>query len=379
MCEYYFENGEQCPEPALEGQKFCILHTDLPEDKNSNEYKILNVQKSSRIYNKIANRDCNFEGVIFGSLDLPISHMYNANFEKSIFHDCIYFTGTNFSGKTVFKNVKFNSWASFDHSTFNGILNFENVTFNLVGSFYSVVFDGKTFFKNVKFQSTSIFDSALFNDELFFLESEFIDLSLFDRTTFKKRAHFLKCNFRNFVQFNFAQFYDECNFTATQIGEEISIRDAFYEDPETQVRVNRFARKNRENASDKENADYYYYHEMSGKRKQKYEIFRYLEYIFIELIFGYGVNPLRTFIIMLGIILVFAGIYSSGNAILIDGNFTNLPFSSYLYFSTTTALTPGFAGYSIQPQYQFLATIEAIFGTFMWASFVVIFSRKFLR
>jgi hypothetical protein len=55
-------------------------------------------------------------------------------------------------------------------------------------------------------------------------------------------------------------------------------------------------------------------------------------------------------------------------------------FLEYFYFSVVTAATPGYGGYKPAPGfYQGLASIEAIFGTFMWAAFIATFARKYMR
>ena len=51
-----------------------------------------------------------------------------------------------------------------------------------------------------------------------------------------------------------------------------------------------------------------------------------------------------------------------------------------IYFSIVTATTLGYGDY--QPTsgiFQGLASFEAIFGTFMWAAFIAIFVRKYMR
>ncbi|MET1124424.1 MAG: ion channel [Archaeoglobaceae archaeon] len=66
-------------------------------------------------------------------------------------------------------------------------------------------------------------------------------------------------------------------------------------------------------------------------------------------------------------------------------------FLDYLHFSTATATTLGYGdlkpalttitipGTAIQILFRILAAVEAIFGSFMWATFLVVFSRKFMR
>jgi hypothetical protein len=51
-----------------------------------------------------------------------------------------------------------------------------------------------------------------------------------------------------------------------------------------------------------------------------------------------------------------------------------------IYFSVVTAATLGCEGYNPKPGiYQGLASLEAIFGTFMWAAFITIFVGKYIR
>ena len=38
MCDYRLRNGK-CKEEALQGSNYCILHVDLPEDEESEEFK----------------------------------------------------------------------------------------------------------------------------------------------------------------------------------------------------------------------------------------------------------------------------------------------------------------------------------------------------
>jgi hypothetical protein len=63
MCEYKFRDGEICKEEALRNSKYCILHLDLPEDTESEEFKRNNELKKETVNEKIDNGDFNFEGV----------------------------------------------------------------------------------------------------------------------------------------------------------------------------------------------------------------------------------------------------------------------------------------------------------------------------
>lgn len=51
----------------------------------------------------------------------------------------------------------------------------------------------------------------------------------------------------------------------------------------------------------------------------------------------------------------------------------------YLWFSIATAATPGYALYRPIGWFKFIAGVEAILGTFMWAAFIATFARKYMR
>ena len=120
---------------------------------------------------------------------------------------------------------------------------------------------------------------------------------------------------------------------------------------------------------------------MDAKRKQKPMYFRYLEWFFIQFIFGYGVHPLRLMACWLGFVGLFAIMYLLWNGI--DPTASQLQgaatLADYVWFSIATAVTPGYAGYKPTPEFKWIAGLEAIFGTFMWAAFIATFSRKYMR
>jgi hypothetical protein len=120
---------------------------------------------------------------------------------------------------------------------------------------------------------------------------------------------------------------------------------------------------------------------MDGKRKQKPWYIRYPEFVSIQLIFGYGVHPLRLWGFWIFFAISFAILFWIGGGV--NNSTTAKPltdFLEYLWFSITVAVTPGFAGYKPAPGfYQVLAGTEAILGTFMWAAFITTFAKKYMR
>jgi len=128
------------------------------------------------------------------------------------------------------------------------------------------------------------------------------------------------------------------------------------------------------NLGDNHEADHYFYRYMEGKRRQKLEMYSWPEFIFVQLIFGYGVKPFRTFLIWPGVIFSSALVFHNFQAL--D---SGPDIIEYFYFSTINAMTPGYGRYKVLPEWQWLTLIEAFFGTFMWTAFITIFARKYMR
>ncbi|NVM03993.1 MAG: two pore domain potassium channel family protein [Candidatus Helarchaeota archaeon] len=54
-------------------------------------------------------------------------------------------------------------------------------------------------------------------------------------------------------------------------------------------------------------------------------------------------------------------------------------FCQNLYFSTITITTLGYGDYHPKPHFQLVAASEAAIGTFIWALFIIVFARKYMR
>jgi Ion channel. len=135
----------------------------------------------------------------------------------------------------------------------------------------------------------------------------------------------------------------------------------------------------------KEKADFHYYREMEAARKQKKLIPRFFEWLLIQSVFRYGTSWYGVLFAWLGVVLLWGfiffwwdGIRCNVGAQVMNKGFGKLV--ECIYFSVITAATVGYGDYSPKPGiFQFLAGIEAIFGTFMWAAFITIFARKYMR
>lgn len=234
-----------------------------------------------------------------------------------------------------------------------------------------------------------------------------------------KYVDFSRAEIEEDAKFYAAEIKDDINFSGAKIWGKLDLNKAKFEgdfnfektkcgDLPSQEEACRIAKKIKNKKGDKFKEDYYFYREMEAKRRQTHlkfslnpilEVFNlmlnrqvkneliktflkkerkiytgYLE-LPIQYCFGYGVYPIRVIITFLTVVLIIALIFWLGKGV--QGADT---FSANLYFSAVTALTPGYGGFKpASGSYQFLATVEAIFGTFMWAAFIATFARKFMR
>ncbi len=149
------------------------------------------------------------------------------------------------------------------------------------------------------------------------LEQSKLDLPI-ERTNFHEEARLIQSRIKitnsridGETLFISANFLEPVELSGTTFsGEILTFKKAIYLNPSSQEDACRRAKIVLESAGDREEAGYYFYREMEGKRRQKDWYVRYPEFIFIQLIFGYGVHPFRLWAFWLGFVGVFALIYS---------------------------------------------------------------------
>ena len=232
-----------------------------------------------------------------------------------------------------------------------------------------------TNFSNTAFSGDVWFEGAIFSGDAWFEGAIFSGDAWFEGATFSKNAWFDGTIFSRLAWFDGTKFE----------GDVLTFRDANFTHASSQEAACRKAKNVLEKNGDREEAGYHFYQEMEGKRKQKAWYFRYPEFIFIQLIFGYGVHPLRLMACWFLAATIFAISYYANGGILSKLPVSSLPktysyFIECFYFSIVTAVTPGYGKYELTSWvYQVIASIEAIFGTFMWAAFIATFARKYMK
>ena len=347
MCEYKFLLGGECKEEALPGSKYCILHVDLPEDEESDEFKRIKGLKEKKVEEKIGDGDFNFDG----------AKLYNIHFTSKVKGDL------SFNGAVIREDALFNG-AEID----------KNALFN------SAEIGKNASFRRAKIRDTANFSRAKIGEKVSFMDAEIGKYTVFYRAAIGGEALFVGAKMGGNVFFEEAEIDGDVTFDGTEIKGVCSFKDAVFKKPKAQEEASRTARKTQERIGDHVEADYYFYREMEAKRKLKHPIIRVLE-LPVQYIFGYGIYPWRVITTWLVTVFCLTFVYWIGNGVLV-GNELNAAdsFLEYLYFSVVTAATPGYGGYKPAPGfYQGLASIEAIFGTFMWAAFIATFARKYMR
>ena len=264
-------------------------------------------------------------------------------------------------------------FVSFSASKFSLGANFEYAQFNGKADFAKSYFNGAAFL-GTQFKGRAEFSWTIYNR------------CNFSYAHFYESANFFGARFDEYVTFCGARFDSHANFLDTKISGVDSpeiFKIATFKRSEDEETVCRKAKKLMEEQGNKKEADNYFYREMAAGRRLKPRSVRYPEYIFMQLIFGYGVHPWRLIIWWGIIVLAFAVLYGIGNGI---NGATQL--FDYIKFSFATAIAPGYiatiinpgsAGFRLNAEYQAVAMAETIFGTLLWAAFIATFARKYMR
>ena len=271
MCEYKFSDGEICKEEALLNSKYCILHIDLPEGKESEEFKRIKELKEEKVKEKVDKGDFNFEGaklleIDFSKMQIERDVNFNdvvviqsasfgkakiggdASFEKTKFEKLVDFSdaefgneasfrgatfgngarfkGATFGNEASFRDAKFNKTASFGDATFGNGANFHDAKFGNWANFHDAKFGNDASFKGAKFGNDAGFWSAEFGNGASFLGAKFGNGASFWDATFGNGASFRRAKFGNGASFSEATFGIKAHFRDAEFGNEASFWSA---------------------------------------------------------------------------------------------------------------------------------------------------------
>jgi hypothetical protein len=291
---------------------------------------------------------------------------------------------TKIPASEILNKIQKGEHIEYDHVIIKGNIDISKL--NLLKENENFIISSKIIITNSHIPGNPFFGKAIFKDTIRFDGSTFSGVVDFYRAMFSEDAYFHDTTFSGNANFNGAMFSGDAYLTATKFeGELLTFRNAVFTFSELQEGACRRAKNVLERNGNREEARYHFYREMEGKRKQKQWYFRYPKFVFIQLIFGYGVHPFRLMFCWFMVATIFAIFYLAKGGIISKLPASALPqplsyFVECFYFSIVTAVTPGYGKYELASwEYQVIASIEAIFGTFMWAAFIATFARKYMR
>ena len=386
MCEYKFRTKEKCEEKALPNSKYCILHIDFPEDDGSEEFKRINELKEKKVKDKVNKGDFNFEGAKLFKIDFSRNKIKNTlNFTESVIKINALFDGAKIDGDAWFDGAEIGGDAWFDgaeigrDALFGGAEIGRDAWFGGAEIGRDALFGGAKIGRDALFGGAKIDGSALFDEAEIGRDARFDEAKIgrdarFDEAEIGRDALFGGAKIDGSALFDEAEIGRDASFHLTEIKGKLNFKNAKFRIPNAQELACRKAKRICEGLGDRTEVDYYFYREMEAKRKQKNLIIRLLE-VPVQYIFGYGTKWERVLIAWFSVVFGLAFLFWLGNGV---ENANSL--WENIYFSIVTATTLGYGDY--HPKlgfYQGVASFEAIFGTFMWAAFIAIFARKYMR
>ncbi|WP_461865451.1 potassium channel family protein [Thermococcus sp.] len=215
-----------------------------------------------------------------------------------------------------------------------------------------------------------------------------------------KLPEFVHMNIHNNLILKGTSFYGDSTWNLTVLPNLIAelnvsgfmiVEKCRFSNPRMEEIFYRLARTSWEKSGDKEKADEYYYLEMLAKRKEKlsvrgkryrrllYKAEAYFEWLFVDLTCKYGTDWKRPILIwLIAVNVLFPLVYYMTESV--EGLRAILnSFLDYEYFSIVTATTLGYGDYHPAGIGKVFASLEALFGMFMWAVFLTVFARKYMR
>lgn len=427
MCK--LEHYGNC-DPETKDQEYCIFHKPNKTEEEAKEFwrKFLQRFKPKKETIEFLGKEIErlvFEdvvdcrGFVFSDGSSPLSY--------AVFKKNVYFNWATFEG-----------FADFIKITFEGEIYFIGATFKLGANFYGCIFKGYTWFTEVTFRSNIKFSEAIFEEEVYFKDTEFENAD-FSWAKFNKYADFKYSVFKGYTDFKLAEFkdvdfqyatfkgdvsfggafikravflnksdkekykfYGKLNFVGTEIIRVmIDLPSEWFRLPEAEAEACRVQRICYEKEGNKYKADEMFLRERRALRRAKVRqakeqlnksngvksklkalinlfkayIGASIEFILADLTCGYGTNWIKPIALWIFTVLILCPLLY-----LVTNSIPNAyDFLSCLYFSIVTATTLGYGDLHPVGIGRALASAEAIFGTFMWAVFLAVFARKYMR
>ena len=358
MCK--LEEYGNCDEETKE-QEYCIFHKPNKSEEEAREFyeKFLKKFKPKKEIIRVSGRE--IERLVFeeavdcsGYVFPKIPEGVEFSFAFSVFKGDATFEGATFKGVAWFERATFEGDAWFEGATFEGIANFWEKEEGSEYKFYS-----KLDFSNTEFRKGVFIDIP---SEWFKLPSAEAEACRVQRISYEREGRKDDAD-RMFVR------------------ERRALRKAEVEEAKANVRKVKEGLKRLVASSPRKvervKAELKAWFDLI-KATSKYLLAKgksSLEFFIADLTCEYGTNWKRPVISWIFLVFfIFPLLY------FILGGITKVSSPlDYLYFSIVTATTLGYGDLQPIGWCRLIASTEAIFGTFMWAVFLVVFARKYMR
>ena len=439
MCK--LERYGNCDEETKD-QEYCIFHKPNKSEEEAREFYekflkkfkpkkekkiIIDLVDMKEIERLIFEEAVDYRRYVFPEIPEGVDFSFafsvfkgDAQFENATFKGSASFEGATFEEGASFEDATFEEDALFWRAIFKGGASFWGAIFKGRASFLGTIFKGIAWFEEARFEDDALFERATFEEDALFWRAIFKGIAWFKDATFEKGAWFEDATFKGMADFlgkrvNFeCKFYDELNFSNTEFrrGVFIDIPSERFKLPSAEAEACRVQRISYEREGRKDDADRMFVRERRALRRAEVEEAKAnvrevkalnptsfgkkvriwfvikatsnyllakgrssLEFLLADLTCEYGTNWKRPVILwMLFVFFIFPLLY------FILGGITKVSsILDYLYFSIVTATTLGYGDLQPIGWCKLIASTEAIFGTFMWAVFLVVFARKYMR
>lgn len=141
-----------------------------------------------------------------------------ASFDSATFSAAVDFQFATFRAKANFGSATFNAKANFHHVTFGADANFYDTTFREKANFRSATFSAEAYFHASTFSEPANFTSATFSAEASFSRAAFTE-AFFNGATFSGNLDFSSANFDSYLDFRYAIFRDYIEFSGDESNE----------------------------------------------------------------------------------------------------------------------------------------------------------------
>ena len=317
------------------GQPIQIKNAEITGDLDLTSLGQGDLSESVQVAVPVIITDSHFTGMLISS-----------NIE---FKQVVNFSGTQFKNMTDFTQTQFDAGVSFNQSDFGGEANFLLTQFSGGADFIETHFeqganflqarfakDSNAFFLKTVFDGDTFFDSAFFAAPAIFTQTKFKGSVQFDGAVFQDDASFREASFARAapnetvsfggaslttLDFNKAQFaikqLDLSSASYKSLTDLAFNPDVLAESKDADIQrallVNLESNFRSQNLLSIANEIGYQRHLL--ERKAKPPVTQVLEYLLLDLPFGYGLKPMRTILASLILILFFSFFYYPADTI----------------------------------------------------------------